>query len=166
MMPTTPPAGWYSDPDGSGLCWWDGAVWTEHVQPPALPDPVVTSAPTHSVWARIGTALVIVFFTLVIAKLLGPIFFYPAAAAGIYFAIAASKRLRGIAPTPLSPEARALRLILIVLVGAALTFGAVELKDSVDSSGQGREAWTAPTNTAKEDQEKLEYNECLAYSRC
>lgn len=25
------PAGWYDDPSGSGLRWWDGEQWTEHV---------------------------------------------------------------------------------------------------------------------------------------
>jgi hypothetical protein len=25
------PAGWYDDPSGQGLRWWDGAQWTEHV---------------------------------------------------------------------------------------------------------------------------------------
>lgn len=29
--PTTPPAGWLDDPDGSGRQrWWDGTAWTEH----------------------------------------------------------------------------------------------------------------------------------------
>lgn len=27
---TQAPAAWYPDPDGSGLRYWDGAVWTEH----------------------------------------------------------------------------------------------------------------------------------------
>ncbi len=38
---TTPstPAGWYSDPDGSGgLRYWDGNIWTEH-RSPATPPP-------------------------------------------------------------------------------------------------------------------------------
>jgi Protein of unknown function (DUF2510) len=25
------PAGWYDDPSGQGLRWWDGDAWTEHV---------------------------------------------------------------------------------------------------------------------------------------
>lgn len=25
------PAGWYDDPSGNGLRWWDGEQWTEHV---------------------------------------------------------------------------------------------------------------------------------------
>lgn len=27
-----PPVGWYNDPEGSGVRWWDGTRWTEHVQ--------------------------------------------------------------------------------------------------------------------------------------
>jgi len=30
--PQLPPAGWYSDPERSGLRWWDGARWTDHRQ--------------------------------------------------------------------------------------------------------------------------------------
>ncbi|MGH3376621.1 MAG: DUF2510 domain-containing protein [Actinoallomurus sp.] len=25
--------GWYPDPNGGGLRWWDGSLWTQHVQP-------------------------------------------------------------------------------------------------------------------------------------
>jgi hypothetical protein len=25
------PAGWYDDPSGQGLRWWDGEAWTEHI---------------------------------------------------------------------------------------------------------------------------------------
>jgi hypothetical protein len=37
---TTPAAGWYEDPHGPGLRWWDGSEWTEHTldeapEPPA-----------------------------------------------------------------------------------------------------------------------------------
>jgi hypothetical protein len=28
------PAGWYDDPSGQGLRWWDGEKWTEHVHTP------------------------------------------------------------------------------------------------------------------------------------
>lgn len=32
--PIGPPAGWYSDPAGTGRTrWWDGTMWTEHLQP-------------------------------------------------------------------------------------------------------------------------------------
>lgn len=34
-VPTeSPPAGWYADPAGSGLRWWDGREWTDSTQPP------------------------------------------------------------------------------------------------------------------------------------
>jgi hypothetical protein len=29
-MPEFPPPGWYEDPDGNGMRWWDGSDWTEH----------------------------------------------------------------------------------------------------------------------------------------
>jgi hypothetical protein len=28
----TPDPGWYADPGGQGLRWWDGTAWTEHVR--------------------------------------------------------------------------------------------------------------------------------------
>lgn len=36
---TTPAAGWYEDPNGPGLRWWDGSEWTEHTldEAPEMP---------------------------------------------------------------------------------------------------------------------------------
>lgn len=36
-----PPAGWYSDPDGSGMRYWDGDNWTDHRK---APDPAAGPA--------------------------------------------------------------------------------------------------------------------------
>jgi hypothetical protein len=34
------PAGWYTDPGGSGhLRWWDGSAWTDHLAPQPTPEP-------------------------------------------------------------------------------------------------------------------------------
>jgi hypothetical protein len=50
-QPTTPPAGWYADPGGSGeLRWWDGAAWTPHTHA----DPS-TSSSTPSSTSRAST---------------------------------------------------------------------------------------------------------------
>ena len=34
---TAPVPGWYQDPQGQGLRWWDGTGWTTHVQQSAPP---------------------------------------------------------------------------------------------------------------------------------
>jgi uncharacterized protein YxjI len=50
MASPLPPPGWYPDPaGGSGTRWWDGQVWTEHVQqPPARPPvPPEYAQPQH-----------------------------------------------------------------------------------------------------------------------
>jgi hypothetical protein len=33
--PTMTPPGWYPDPAGNGLRWWDGNNWAEHTTQPA-----------------------------------------------------------------------------------------------------------------------------------
>lgn len=43
---TTPAAGWYPDPAGAGLRWWDGTAWTEHLTAaaPAAPETAASAA--------------------------------------------------------------------------------------------------------------------------
>jgi len=36
-MTTPPPAGWYANPHGPGLKYWNGMAWTEHVAAPPPP---------------------------------------------------------------------------------------------------------------------------------
>lgn len=57
--PTTgnPPAGWYTDPAGSGgERWFDGAGWTEHVQAPPPPAPAVPTQFTPDHFTGLPTA--------------------------------------------------------------------------------------------------------------
>ena len=39
MNQPLPAPGWYQDPSGPGLRWWDGTRWTEHHQPAVAPPP-------------------------------------------------------------------------------------------------------------------------------
>lgn len=54
QTPVSPPPGWYNDPSIPGqLRYWDGARWTEHTQPLAVPSqpgppPSPASAPTST----------------------------------------------------------------------------------------------------------------------
>src|SRR3954447_9515828 len=43
----SPPPGWYQDPTGPGLRWWDGARWTEHQQSAAPVPPPPVAAPVQ-----------------------------------------------------------------------------------------------------------------------
>jgi len=57
---TTPPtpAGWYSDPDGSGgQRYWDGSGWTEH-RYPAAPEPTQPTPPAEPPASEQPTAIV------------------------------------------------------------------------------------------------------------
>lgn len=73
-----PPPGWYPDPGtGTGLRWWDGTTWTEHVgdSPPAPVPGVGPTGPAHGLIApgewlreavRIGKVRAGHFFPLVV----------------------------------------------------------------------------------------------------
>lgn len=56
--PQSPPAGWYANPEGSGMRWWDGEKWTEHFQAPPK------SQPPQSAWRKrwpllVGLAVIV-----------------------------------------------------------------------------------------------------------
>ena len=55
-----PVPGWYQDPQGQGLRWWDGTGWTTHVQqsaPPATPaEPASQPAPAAAPQAQVQQA--------------------------------------------------------------------------------------------------------------
>lgn len=42
---TAPVPGWYQDPQGQGLRWWDGTGWTTHTQQSTPPAPEPAPAP-------------------------------------------------------------------------------------------------------------------------
>jgi hypothetical protein len=50
---TQTPAGWYSDPTGDGLRYWDGAAWTEHTH--AAPTPAAATQPAGEQGAGAAT---------------------------------------------------------------------------------------------------------------
>jgi len=52
----TPDAGWYPDPQGQGLRWWDGSAWTEHThnEAPAAAASAATSTPASASPAAAG----------------------------------------------------------------------------------------------------------------
>jgi hypothetical protein len=62
---STTPAGWYRDPNGAGLRWWDGVQWTQHVHLPQ-PQPVyVTSLGNGIAVAALVCGLVGVLFSII-----------------------------------------------------------------------------------------------------
>ena len=85
--PGSAPPGWYSDHSGtSGLRWWDGTTWTEHLQPEPneLKHAWLTSTTGErlvlaSWWRRVGGSvldgLIISIPTIAIEALVGAFFF-------------------------------------------------------------------------------------------
>jgi hypothetical protein len=56
--PVSTPAGWFTDPAGSGqLRWWDGSAWTAHLVPQPTPEPAL--APIVVAPAPVPTPVVV-----------------------------------------------------------------------------------------------------------
>lgn len=133
-VPQIPPAGWYADPEGAGLRWWDGQRWTEHLSSHrAAP---AETADTLSSRALSGLALGFFVAALsanaVIGGTAGMGGFWILFLSALVCAAAAIRRKRGGASAGLSQEAKVLRLIVLILLAAALVFGAIKLKESVN----------------------------------
>src|SRR5947209_17975286 len=71
------PAGWYEDPNGSGVRYWDGSAWTQHTAAHASPiqqvgsaiadaraaapaPPVAAQAAAPSYWSQLESEKVVV----------------------------------------------------------------------------------------------------------
>lgn len=106
---TQTPAGWYRDPEGA-VRWWDGAVWTDHVQPAEPPAPASPPPPAQPP-APAGPA--------------GP----PPYATG-----------PSPAPRPAAPElaGAGVRLWMVLLVGAIVVAGIVLGILVILSQGEGQ----------------------------
>jgi signal transduction histidine kinase len=149
--PTMPPAGWYDNPEGAGLRWWDGGQWTDHQYVPALPPvapmasaalavPVPTEASGRgSFFARLALAFLAagIGVNFVASGVVQAAGFWIFLVGALICAITAfrqrANRASNTHPTSgLSAEAKALRLIVLVLIAAGLIFGAVKLKQSVN----------------------------------
>jgi len=72
------PPGWYADPGGVGMRYWDGAQWTEYQSaPPPNSDPGTTAAPSKkpnikkpNIWRRHPVLLIVLNFVMGICLLL------------------------------------------------------------------------------------------------
>lgn len=71
-----PPAGWFPDPGGAGLRWWDGTRWTDHAAPLPQPQPypymAASTDPEHAVRqerdvARLARSVIVVYALSVLA---------------------------------------------------------------------------------------------------
>jgi len=83
---STPPAGWYTDPNNSFLYrWWDGTAWTEHTAPAGQPSGVAMPAQDLSGKANTSMALGLVG---IVAWFL-PIIGLPVTITGLVFGIRA-----------------------------------------------------------------------------
>lgn len=59
-----PPPGWYEDPQGAGWRWWDGSQWTEHWEGQAAATAALPSQAAASGDDRLGLALVAIACSL------------------------------------------------------------------------------------------------------
>lgn len=59
-----PPPGWYEDPQGAGWRWWDGSQWTEHWEGQAAATAALPSQAATSGDDRLGLALVAIACSL------------------------------------------------------------------------------------------------------
>lgn len=71
-VPTSPPAAWYADPDGSGgQRYWDGDGWTRHRRTEALTAPSGVAANVSGRWAALPPALKVALPIVVVLALVG-----------------------------------------------------------------------------------------------
>lgn len=71
-----PPAGWYDDPDGGALRWWDGSAWTGHRQPtgyvPVRPrNPFATAGLVVGIVALVGNTFGLVSVVGIVLSAVG-----------------------------------------------------------------------------------------------
>jgi hypothetical protein len=81
---STPPAGWYTDPNNAFLYrWWNGAAWTEHTAPAVQPPGV--AAAQQDLSGKANTSMVLGLVGIVAWIL--PIIGLPVTITGLVFGI-------------------------------------------------------------------------------